>query len=571
MMKRWIAVLMACMLLLTGCGGKKEMHSDPPNKVPPAQGEVKESAELAAFRKDIANSSAQIAVAYLGYAPLTGYEDLTVYLDASGFYEIYPFLSEVTEEQFVQQDGSDLYLVVPAAKDISLTVCDCYVDETDYAIARGDELLLLDAGQPVILQGNVSEVAPNLLVTAETDGKETLEYVPCLSMIDGSLVQLAGVYDCSDYVYLFQLWKDFGVEDTPIFCGTWYAQASDGDGLSRSLMLSLWPDGFVEYSYGIPESDILESFEGYWSESDGILTLDLHGGPVSYDGSTLANYAYDSVCSFRWDYQSRHLYLNHTDGDVLLYGSEGAVFDFLPFDSHLLAGTWSADTLYRDWTYDLSLLENGECLFSISEFGEELAFYEGWWSMDSDFYVNLDLGLNYGQHPENPEMEHISGTYLAEKNGSSMDFSFVSGGILTLNMEENGYETFTLTSDGSCVSVHYAEDLASDWSGYDWVIVDDTDPAVEAVFCTMVPVEDFTVISLSLQDISEDSTEIHFDVTELYEYGTLTPDLPLGVTLTIYGTIPSYGISFTDPSGAHRLFGVTMSGMDGSLNLMEIW
>jgi hypothetical protein len=34
--------------------------------------------------------------------------------------------------------------------------------------------------------------------------------------------------------------------------------------------------------------------------------------------------------------------------------------------------------------------------------------------------------------------------------------------------------------------------------------------------------------------------------------------------------MPSYGVSFTDPSGAYRLYGVTMSGMDGSLELVEI-
>ena len=92
---------------------------------------------------------------------------------------------------------------------------------------------------------------------------------------------------------------------------------------------------------------------------------------------------------------------------------------------------------------------------------------------------------------------------------------------------------------------------------------------LEAAFCTMVPVEDFTVVSLFLQESGEDG-ELYFDVTELFDYGTLTPDRPLSVTLTIYGTMPSYGISFTDPSGIHHLYGVTMSGMDGSLELMEI-
>ena len=547
------------MLLLTGCGGKAPSPSDDPPKTP-----AHESEALTAFRAEIADSDAQIAVAYLGYAELTGYEDLTVYLDATGLYALYPFLSDLTEDQFVQQEGGELYVIVPVSTETTLTVCDCYVDETEYVMVQGDPLLKLEAGQPVILQGNVSEIVPNLWVVAETPGTDPLEFVPCLSGMDGSVVVVPGVYDCSDYDYILEHWHGSD-EGNSVLWNTWYTQSVDGDGLTRSLKLSLWYDGSAEYSYGIPNSDVLESFEGSWTESDGVLTLDLYGGPVSYDGSDVSGDAYSTVCSFEWDYQSRHLNLKHTDGGVLLYGTEDAVFDFLPFDSYLLAGTWSASAPVRDWTYDLSLMENGECWFTISESDEELAFYEGWWFMSEDHYVNLDLGLNSGQHPENPEMEVISGTYLAEKSGNTMDLTFVSGDILTLGMEEHGWDAFW-TAPSSCVSVHYAADLGIAWDDYDWVIVDDTVP-VEAVFCTMVPVENFTVVSLLLQG---DGSEMNFDTTELFDYGTLTPETPLCVILTDYGTIPSYGVSFTDPNGAQRLFGVTVSGVDGSLELVEI-
>ena len=69
MIKRWIAMMMACMLLLSGCGGKKTDDT----KVPPAQESTAESEKLTAFRKEIPDSSAQIAAAYLGYVELTGY------------------------------------------------------------------------------------------------------------------------------------------------------------------------------------------------------------------------------------------------------------------------------------------------------------------------------------------------------------------------------------------------------------------------------------------------------------------------------------------------------------------
>ena len=170
MMKRWFAVVIACMLLLTGCGGKTNAPSDPP----PTQ-EAVESEALASFRQEIGDETAVLAAAYLGYAELDGYEDLMVYLEANGFYDLYPFLPEMTEAQFVQQEGGEFYLVVPVSADTSLSVFDCAVDETTYELVQGEEMLSLEAGQPVILQGNVSEIVSNLWVTAETAGEDPLE------------------------------------------------------------------------------------------------------------------------------------------------------------------------------------------------------------------------------------------------------------------------------------------------------------------------------------------------------------------------------------------------------------
>ena len=349
MQKRWIAILLSCVLLLTAGGSKSPGTSGevpPPvqpdtsgapaasSGTPPVQESVPESRELADFRAAIAGEDAQIAVAYLGYAELGGYEELTAYLENGGFYEKYPFLTGLEAAQFVQQPGGDLYVAVPTSKDIALTVCECSVDEKAAQLVRGNVLVQLSAGQFAVLQGNVSEIAPNLWITAGKDGAALLEYAPCLSMMDGSVDAADGVYDFSDYDHLRQLW---------------------------------------------------------------------------------------------------------------------------------------------------------------------------------------------------------------EKNSEA----------------------------GSCVSVHYAKDVDLRGVDYDRVVVDETAPTVEAVFCTMVPVESFAVVSLSLQDVSADGS-VRYESAELFAYGTLTPDCPLSVTLTIYGDLPTYGISFVDPDGVQRLYGVTVSGMDGSLELSEI-
>ena len=347
MQKRWFAVVLACVLLLAGCGGSPATPPEaagssqvsgtqqvtPPEQTPTSsqgtpdpQEPAKESASLAAFRAEIGKKDAVAAVAYLNYVPLTSYEELTAYLESSGFYALYPFLTEVPEERFVQQEGGDLYAVVPAAADIALTISRC-----DMEGKKQEALLRAGMGEVVILQGNVSEVVPNLWITAVKNGETLLEYTPSLSRYDGSVFVVPEVWDFTDYEHLYRLWE--------------------------------------EQSAG-----------------------------------------------------------------------------------------------------------------------------------------------------------------------------------------------------NSCVSVHYAADVSVNWDACDWVIVDETVP-IEAAFCSMVPVENFAVVSLSLQ---EDGSGFRFDTVELYEYGTLTPERPLRVILTDYGTIPSYGISFTDPDGNHRLFGVTISGEDGALELVEI-
>lgn len=142
-MKRIFAVLMAVLLLMTGCSGEKQTPPTPapPAPEPPVQESVGESELLTEFRNKILSDGTQIAVGYLGYADLTDYEDLTVYLESSGFYEMYPLLTEMEQDQFVQREGGELYLVVPASGDISLTQAQggVYNEETVSELFAGTE------------------------------------------------------------------------------------------------------------------------------------------------------------------------------------------------------------------------------------------------------------------------------------------------------------------------------------------------------------------------------------------------------------------------------------------------
>lgn len=50
----------------------------------------------------------------------------------------------------------------------------------------------------------------------------------------------------------------------------------------------------------------------------------------------------------------------------------------------------------------------------------------------------------------------------------------------------------------------------------------------------------------------------------------LTADCPLKLTVPIYGTIPSYGISYTDTEGKEKISSINISGEDGSIQLTPI-
>jgi hypothetical protein len=69
--------------------------------------------------------------------------------------------------------------------------------------------------------------------------------------------------------------------------------------------------------------------------------------------------------------------------------------------------------------------------------------------------------------------------------------------------------------------------------------------------------------------IAEDG-EVIFEKEVLYEQETLTEECPLLVKMTFFGTIPSYGIAYTDSDGEEKQFSVEMSGVDGSLFLAEM-
>lgn len=477
MRNKWIAVLLILILLLSGCkdgngeptvtttasaattvttttaqtttaattAASKPQGGKVPGKLDGVTGSQKEEEDpvLKATRDEIIDNDALFGVAYLGYAELPYWEDVCVYIEANGYTDAFPYLADVEEDHAVLQEGGEVYAVIPADKDVKLTVSDFgFKDDSDVP-ERGKDLLTVTDGKPILLRGNISEIVSNILITAEK-GKDTLEYNPCLSGMDGSLVTDDGVYDLTNYELV---WGTYPGEPDPAFTlNTWYAQHEAADGNLYAMTLTLDRDGTVAYYYGWPNSGIVEVFEGTWSEGSewNELTLDLAGGPVDPEGNAIAKEQYEISCDFTWDFTGSSLEMHHEDGDLLLYGTEGEWFEFMPFNGFHMVEEWTSENEARGWTYELHLFENTECWFVIGETdGEVLAFFEGWWYLEEDNTIRLNMLLTDGEHPENAELEYFYGEYLVEDwNPNHITLSYVSGEILTLEMEEDFVANF---------------------------------------------------------------------------------------------------------------------------------
>lgn len=90
------------------------------------------------------------------------------------------------------------------------------------------------------------------------------------------------------------------------------------------------------------------------------------------------------------------------------------------------------------------------------------------------------------------------------------------------------------------------------------------------LFTAVNPVKDFRLLAIQLQDVDKDGNAI-FSKEKVYQQNILTPEQPLVAYLDFFGDIPNNGIAFVDEKGNTRYFAVSISGEDGSLQLIEFW
>lgn len=245
--------------------------------------EASDESDLERVRRQITENGDICAVGYLGYFDGT-YEELGKYFYYLGILQEYDFLSDVDKEHFIDQEGYELYFVVPKTEESSLIINDYVLNEIEPVEAGpGVELGRFFDGQPVLLRGNISEVIPNLYFEAENPDGTFIAYNPSLSLRDGSLTSLDGIYDLTPY-------EPLGIVKEPIegeeFLGSW--SVVEPDRYEHTLGLNSSGECF----YGIvdDEGEVVVVYSGWWEMAGGELNLTLWEDYESIDPAIFGTY-----------------------------------------------------------------------------------------------------------------------------------------------------------------------------------------------------------------------------------------------------------------------------------------
>lgn len=441
---------------IAGKVDKSEGKNDTTEKKPDKKAE-KEEGSLAELRAEIADKSAFLGIAYLGYSD-GAFDDIRKQLSEMTLCEAYPFLNDITADALYKTESNELYLAVPADKNATVEIYSAVLNESTYELERGELLGKSENGKPFLLSCNVSEIMPNVIISTEG-----IDYSPSLSGENGKVVTIEGVYDFTPYNIINEY---FGLDNNSFvadgadseFCGFWMGDAEDGDYVVNTLALTLTPDGTAEYIYGIGNSEPTEGFEGTWSydsERDMIL-LDMFGGPFDdyLDSDEKYIVPYKLECGFKWDVEHRDdgicLILTHEEGNPILWGKNGATFELYDAtsseeDYSYLVGSWGIISEIRE-TY-LELFDNGQAHYYVKESDTVTKEVYGLWEAEG-----LTLYLNLQGHYDDSEAEKvlISGEYGIKYDGELLTLSMLSEATdpLTAFMMENGYDSFILCGVG---------------------------------------------------------------------------------------------------------------------------
>ena len=208
-----LGVMILLVSFVCGCGLKSGKTNSDPNSSKHQNGQLvtipgdnkiaaddkteAEASELAILQTQIEQNSCGAGVALLGYIDSElSMTDLSIYLEANAFIETYPFLSDAA---YFMTEGQELYAIVPPNEKGRVTVYPSDITENgEYVDDKSHPLFEGKPGEVLVLRCNFSEIYSNVLISV-TDGGGAMEFRPSISLQDGHLTELDGVYDFTVY------------------------------------------------------------------------------------------------------------------------------------------------------------------------------------------------------------------------------------------------------------------------------------------------------------------------------------------------------------------------------------
>ena len=280
------------------------------------------------IRSQIQNTGKLFGVAYLGNVE-GDYADVQNYIGGQEYVKVYPFLQEISKKSFVQNEGNELYCVIPADDSVTLHVYKAEAEmSSESSFKKGEELITVKNGNPVLIRGNISDIMPNLMIVANR-GDEGTEYSPCISLKNGLMDNSEQkIFEFTPYE-LMNEFNGMNPETQWGFCGNWTSTVTEFNGETYQLDLSLSSDGCVELSFA--SETVSGSYTGNWLIlSDQRLRLELGGEAKDSEIPGVSGLHTDVDGIYYWDVKDGSLILTYINGTPFYPAATVTEFPFVP-------------------------------------------------------------------------------------------------------------------------------------------------------------------------------------------------------------------------------------------------
>lgn len=141
-------------------------------------------------------------VALVGYVDgEASVSDCRKLLQSSVYSDTIPDLMAIPDSNIIDTGyANELYLIIPTDVEASVAVNEfVFSEENDFIGTAGEVLYSSEYGSPILIKCNFSDIMPNTIVNIVDSEGNVLSWSPYISLKDGSVGIVDGVYDFTEY------------------------------------------------------------------------------------------------------------------------------------------------------------------------------------------------------------------------------------------------------------------------------------------------------------------------------------------------------------------------------------